>query len=342
MASKKRTSRKSSTGKGKAGLSGNPQRRAGQLQERASREPEHKHRYVPDFQTPGTRYSSGPPDWWQESHEAILARVRGTEWPAGLLDVETLAGEIVGDEFHARMNTPGVSGLQLSRWLDALADAAEDALNMDIATDGGDWPRLWAFLCGLDEEARLEFAATQLAKRGLTADAPPAYQPTGEFFLARDAYGTRFLLAAAFIPNGPSPSRTPSHWYAWDLDWCSMGNVMAAGPRSSPAQALAEWRAAVGPAATVSELSTCPPDLAMRVLHPALALGTIWEMMHGSEPRQLMREYFRLNQRARPRPSRNPHRRQPHARPRPLRPPGVTTAVITRSRPLPRSRGLFA
>jgi hypothetical protein len=284
---------------GKSGLSGNPQRRAEQLQERASREREHEHRHAPDFQAPSSRYRYSPPDWWQESHEAILARVRGTEWPSGLLDMETLAGEIAGDELHGRMCVPGGKGQYPSKWLDALTGTAVDALTMDIATDGGDWPRLWAFLCGLhEEETMLEFAATQLAKRGLTPDIPPDYQPTGEFLLARDAYGTRFLLVASFIPNGPSPSVQPSHWYAWDLDWCAMANVMAAGPSSSPAEALAEWRTAVGPAATASDLSTCPPDLAMRLMQPALALGTIWEMVAGGEPRQLMREYFRLSHRA--------------------------------------------
>jgi hypothetical protein len=296
VASKKRVSRKSSTSKRKAGLSGNPQRRAEQLQVRAparrEREPEH-------FQAPRPRYTYSPPDWWQESHEVILARVRGSEWPSGLLNVETLAGEIVGDEFHRRINAAGAKGLYPSRWLDALAGAVAGALHEDLATEGGDWPRLWAFLRGLHaDETRLEFAAIQLAERGLTPGAPPAWQPSGEFLLARDAYGTRFLLAASFLPNDPSPSPTPSHWYAWDLDWCSTGNVMAAGPCSSPAEALAEWRTAVGPAATAAELSACPPDLAGRVLHPALALGTIWETVHGSEPRQLMREYFRLNHRA--------------------------------------------
>ncbi|MCW2931085.1 MAG: hypothetical protein JWM19_2047, partial [Actinomycetia bacterium] len=107
MASKKRTSRKGGSGKsGNAGLSGNPQRRAVQLQERASRngEREHEHRHVPSFQSPSTQYSFRPPDWWQESHESVLARVRGTEWPSDRPGVETLAGEIAGDELHARMS----------------------------------------------------------------------------------------------------------------------------------------------------------------------------------------------------------------------------------------------
>ena len=90
MASKKRASRKGGSGKGgRAGLSGNPQRRAVQLHER-------EHRHVPSFQAPSTPYSYRPPDWWQESHESVLARVRGAEWPSDRFGAETLAGEIVG------------------------------------------------------------------------------------------------------------------------------------------------------------------------------------------------------------------------------------------------------
>src|SRR5258708_13215195 len=135
VASKKRASRKGGSGKsGRAGLSGNPQRRAVQLQERASqdREQEREHRHVPSFQAPGTPYSYRPPDWWQESHESVLARVRGTEWPSDRLGVETLAGEIVGDEFHARMNTPGVTGPPPARRLAAPAGPAPDPPSMGL------------------------------------------------------------------------------------------------------------------------------------------------------------------------------------------------------------------
>jgi hypothetical protein len=33
------------------------------------------------------------------------------------------------------------------------------------------------------------------------------------------------------------------NWYAWDLDWCMDGLVVAAGAYGSAAEALAEWRA---------------------------------------------------------------------------------------------------
>src|SRR5260221_7620695 len=36
----------------------------------------------------------------------------------------------------------------------------------------------------------------------------------------------------------------------------------------------------------------------MRLLHPALAIGTTWDMVQGGEPRELMGEYYRLSPRA--------------------------------------------
>jgi hypothetical protein len=313
VASKKRTSRKpakpSRPGKtakpARQGLSGNPQRRAEQLQERTERT-ERAQRYSAASALPSAQPKPVP--WWPESHANILGRVRETAWPSDLLDVETLAGEIVGDEFHARMNTPGVTGLYPSRWLEALADEAVRALSADVTADGGDWPRLWAFLCGLHAPA-VESAAVILEDHGHVPDlghpiTEPAFQPTGEFLVARDAYGGRFLVVAEFtqvkapVQNDSDNPPTPCHWYAWDVDWCSEDIVVAAGPYGSGSEALAEWRAAVGPAAASAELSPCPPDLAVRLLKPALALGTIFEMIHGDEPRDLMHEYFRLDYRA--------------------------------------------
>src|SRR5262249_17375519 len=88
------------------------------------------------------------------------------------------------------------------------------------------------------------------------------------------------------------------HWYAWDLDWCSLGMVVAAGAYPAAAEALAEWRDAVGDAAAAAELAPCPPDMVVRLLPPPLARGPIWEGPLGGEPLELMREYFRLDQRA--------------------------------------------
>jgi hypothetical protein len=321
VAAKKRSSRKPSrpgkpsrstqdrqAPKSRQGLSGNPQRRAEQLRERAQRQEPYSQASDAGY----ARRTVKPVPWWPESRASILARVRGTEWPTRLFDVETLAGKIVGDEFHVRVNTPDITGLYPVRWLEALTDEVEDALGTEIVTGGGDWPQLWAFLCGLHDAIvplKLESAASLLADRGLIPSVgyPIAgWQPAGDALVARDAYGSRFLVVAPFgeaktdMQDGPTGSPEPDHWYAWDLDWCSLDMVVAAGPRGSAAEALAEWRHAVGPVAASAELSPGPPDLTVRLLHPALALGTLWEApLMGGEPVKLMREYFRLYHRAR-------------------------------------------
>jgi transposase len=103
------------------GLSGNPQRRAQQLDQRARR-----HLSVPGHAQadPGRTaafrelaYSlaggSLPEAWWRDSHERILPRARALTWPAGLADLETQACQIVGDEFYDRLHSPG-TGLHLA------------------------------------------------------------------------------------------------------------------------------------------------------------------------------------------------------------------------------------
>ena len=99
----------------------------------------------------------------------------------------------------------------------------------------------------------------------------PWYQPTAgaDVLVARDAYGARFLLIAPF--SDPGQPADPDHWYAWDLDWCADGLVVAAGAYGSAAEALAEWRAFAGPPAATAELASCPPELGIRLLDPALA-----------------------------------------------------------------------
>jgi hypothetical protein len=205
--------------------------------------------------------------------------VRATEWPTRLLDVEALSGRLAGDEFYERLSAPGPgTGLTPAGWLQALAEAAINAMGADFAADGTEWPKLWAFCCGLAGEESLEdleAAADVIAERGLTPvpGVPvPWYQPTAgaDVLAARDAYGARFLLIAPF--SDPGQPADPDHWYAWDLDWCADGLVVAAGAYGSTAEALAEWRAFAGPPAATAELTSCPPELGIGLLDPALAV----------------------------------------------------------------------
>ena len=160
MASKKRRSGK---GKGsRQGISGNPQRRAGQLAQRRpaiADEPDLPP-LVLDFRSgkPGDSplrdlaYAlaggAEPRPWWGESHQRILAAARALTWPSRLVDLETQACRIVGDEFYERLNSR-VTGLHPPQWLRALAEETGAALRASVADGTGDWRQLRALLCGL-------------------------------------------------------------------------------------------------------------------------------------------------------------------------------------------------
>ena len=299
MAAKKRKSGKSAKrGPGK-GQSGNPQLRARQQGRESAGLPGQESRRSGSAD-PGRR--SWP--WWPESHARVLARVLAAEWPARLLDIEALSGQLAGDEFYERLNAPGPgTGLTPGGWLDALAEAAVEAMGADLAADGKEWAKLWAFCCGLvgaEGGEELEAAAAVIAERGLTpvpGIPVPWYEPTAGagVLMARDAYGARFLLVAPF--SGPGQPAEPDHWYAWDLDWCVDGLVVAAGAYGSAADALAEWRAAAGPSA-VAALAPCPPELGLRLLAPARPDSLQATSVFGNEPAEFVREIPRLSHRA--------------------------------------------
>ena len=78
----------------------------------------------------------------------ILALARALTWPARLVDLETQACQIVGDEFHDRLRSPG-TGLHPAQWLRALAEETGAALRATLAQGADDWQKLWALLCGL-------------------------------------------------------------------------------------------------------------------------------------------------------------------------------------------------
>jgi hypothetical protein len=229
--------------------------------------------------------------------------VRAAEWPSRPLDIETLAGRLAAAEFHAQVDAPGPGiGLTPAGWIRGLADATTAAIEADLVNGGNDWPRLWAFRLGLaDEESAAELAAEahELTNHGATSLLGiPWYQPTkgSGAFVARDAYGSRFLVAAPF--SDPAHAAEVDHWYAWDLDWCAIDQVVAAGVYESADAALAEWHAAVGSAATAASFVACPPELGVRLLAPALPGSVQRDSVMGDEPREFFNEIPRLFRRA--------------------------------------------
>jgi hypothetical protein len=333
---KKRKSRKPKTHR--QGLNGTSQHRARLLQGAAGHgQPIFGHRPElqadPDralFRELAYRLAGGAPDepWWRESHERILSRARALTWPSRLVDLETQACQIVGSEFYDRFQSPG-TGLHPSQWLRALAEETGATLRAELARGADDWQKLWALLCGLvmvaprtpaealsetDLRAREMFpdikdphevalaeadmVARLLADRGLVPGPgrlAGGSRPAGEPLAARDAYGSRFLLVAPFGYDGG----TPDHWYAWDFDLCWIAAAAAAGVFDSAEDALSEWRDVVGPAASGGVLSPCAAGMTARLLASCLPTGVLADMLQGSEPRELIREHYRLRRRAR-------------------------------------------
>jgi hypothetical protein len=335
VAAKKHPSRRKSGKSAKTGarLSGNPQLRAKQLQERATSYASSQWDSDGEATTPlsdrlpasvatGRDSWTRPAPWWPRSHERILDRVRTTGWPTDPLAVETLAGQVVGDELFMRVNSQGVTGVYPFQWMEALVEATSTALQAAITAnpaetaDGAtDWPKLWAFLTGLwdrsilgllDNAAALladEAATEGHAQAGNAVLAPMAHvQETGDILMARDTYGSRVLLTADYtllFPSDPASFPTQPHCYAWDVDWCVAGTVVGAGAFKDAAGALTWWRAQVGPAAGEAALTTPRPLEFLRLLQPALAIGTLLDAgIVGNEPQEVLREYYRLHARA--------------------------------------------
>jgi hypothetical protein len=324
---KKRTSGKRASNR--KGLSGNPQRRQQQLRQLPKPEtPARPLRNLTSqdrqaFADLAYRLAGGAPamPWWAQSHERIISQAIARPLPERLVDIETLTGEIVGDEFYERVNSDDL-GLAPTQWLRALVEEASARLHAAVPRSTADWPKLWALLCGLtlispltapdahddhfpdirypNETARaqLGFAVKLLADHGLTpAVAIPEDEWTpGQALVARDAYGSRYLLAVPYA-YGETPD-APDHWYAWDVDTCWIATVVSARVFGSAEAALAEWRAAVGATASAAGFAPCRSDLAAWLLNDALRTGPLGEMLQGHEPRELFREYYRLRRRA--------------------------------------------
>ena len=169
--------RRSGRGKGpRQGVSGNPQRRAEQLAQRRpaiADEPDLPP-LVLDFRS-GKQDSplrdlayalaggAEPSPWWGESHQRILAAARALTWPSRLVDLETQACQIVGDEFYERLNLR-LTGLHPPQWLRVLVEETGAALRVSVTSGTGDWRQLWALLCGLALTAPPGGADSETAK----------------------------------------------------------------------------------------------------------------------------------------------------------------------------------
>jgi len=305
------------------GISGDPRRRAEQL---GRGRPTGLDPAVAREMLYSLAGGASPAPWWAASHERVLARAR--EFPASgpLEDLEERTCRVVGDEFWDCLQSENL-GFHPTQWLRALAEKTGDELRRALAREG-EWQGVWAFLCclaltaprtppgALSESMRksremfpdirepYDVAMAEVNRiSGLVADRGlqpglryPArgIRPVGDPLVGYDVYGSRIVLMAPF-----GYLSAPSQWYAWDIDRCWIHDVVGAGTFASAEDALREWQGVVGAPAARTTLSACDPAAVERLLAPCLEAGPMSEMLQGGEPRELIREYYRLRRRAR-------------------------------------------
>jgi hypothetical protein len=231
----------------------------------------------------------------------------------------------VGDEFYERLNSR-LTGLHPFQWLRALTEETGAALRASVADGTGDWRQLWALLCGLAltvPPGDTQSKTAKLARETFPDIKDPYVTAQAEAGRAAKLLADRGLASgigypadgsqAAGNPPGrvrrvrqPVPARgsvrfdgeAPDHWYAWDIDACWILTVVGAGVFGSAQDALAEWQHTVGPAAGTA-LAPGAPETTARLLASCLETGPLSDMLEGNEPRELIREYYRLRRRAR-------------------------------------------
>jgi hypothetical protein len=154
-------------------------------------------------------------------------------------------------------------------------------------------------------DVKLDLAAKSLAEYASAAwsgNVPEQARRAGNAVFARDVYGSRFLVAAPFGYGDPDGSAgldvvDVDHWYAWDIDMCGLDVAAGAGGLRLGGRGAGGMAGSVGPSASGAVLAPCPEEM-LPVLLDSCLEGSL-PGMDGSEPRELIREYHRKQQRAR-------------------------------------------
>lgn len=243
--------------------------------------------------------------WWADSAEAVLAGCAGLGECRSALAVENAVAAVLGVELAERMAAEEF-GFDLPAWLAEVARAAADRVGNRAQDPVAAWLLLYAIAaCGTPRAA--EAATGHLGRLRpmldgsvtgaypwLSAPARPA-TPTGAPVTAHNSYGDRWMLVAPFaIDDLPDTA----HWYCWDIDACATERTVAAAVFATAPDALAEWRAAVGPsAATATPEPAGEITLVRELLADATRTGPMAGFLVGDEPAQLLAEYFRSHSR---------------------------------------------
>lgn len=239
------------------------------------------------------------PGWFTPSQERVLTASGGLLAALGPRVLEQSTAELIGAEFYRAVRAKR-SGLRFDLWATELTGHAVDRM-LAAARRGDDaWQGPWRLLRGLASigsyglgafasqqasEAAKKLPSDRLAALPAWLDLLPDIQATGDVWVMRDAYGTRFGVIAGFCyPGGIDPSV-----YLFDIDACGTIGLAGAGVFDDVEQAAAAWREQGG----VSAEGVVPVPATAGSLTCLVYCEHAEQILSGRESRAVMDNWFR-------------------------------------------------
>lgn len=241
------------------------------------------------------------PEWFAESIEKVLDGSAALLAATSPRAMEQATCELIGQEVYRAIHEER-SGLRFTEWAVELAAAAAARVR-DAEDLGGEWWLLHGIAGmappGLRSVARYHInSLMKTVRRHPRFPAQPSWlgllhliKLTGQIWLMRNAYGTRFAVIAGYAyPHGKDPSV-----FLIDIDACGLVETVHAGAFDDVTQAAAAWRALVGDTADGVE----PVEVRTGEQLGCLVYCEIGgDMVLGEEPRDLADNWFRLSRSA--------------------------------------------
>jgi hypothetical protein len=189
--------------------------------------------------------------------EALVAELVGLAPVGSDVDFEDELCARLGARLAESADGPLEDHVTPDQFVDATIAAAAAAVHTaldELAAEPEGWQTPWRVLTTAASIVPFPVSAAaadaiedlrSLPDGGVLPGAPDGPAVTGRVLWARDAYGSRFGIIAAFsTPGGPD------RWYLWDIDSCGyQAFTVYSAYYPTLDQAQAAWRAGVGPVA---------------------------------------------------------------------------------------------
>jgi hypothetical protein len=245
-------------------------------------------------------FASSEPEWFTRSVEIVLDQADHLLTAGGPRELEQLTAELLGAELH-RLAASDLLDVWIDVWFGRLVSAA--ATRCKRWADGAAVGRsAWWLLHGLAAvDTSPANAAAALDK--VTAHVPhwlcgtepawlagvPEIAATGDVWLARDGYGDRFAVIAAFVFPGDD-----SFVFLFDVNAAGLVELAGAGQYDDIDQAVRTWRSTVGVSARHERPHSLLDTAELRCL---VQCDLTRRMPTGVESRATLDNWFRATRR---------------------------------------------